>query len=194
MASKPMFLFIGTYPSEDSARSDEEIVKQLYRDNMIGTYDAARVVRDAEGKVHFHRSEKPTQHGTEIGAGVGLVATGVATAVATIFFAPIVIAGAIGVAADTAAGVVSGGVVGGVAGGLIGHVRKGLSRQELDEIGRLLNDSTAALVVVGESKVDQALTKAELRATKSVEKQLQLDVERSNQDLNAAMEEVTAPR
>src|SRR5215208_3230348 len=47
MASKPLLLFIGTYPSEADARADEDTVKQVYRDELIGSYDAAVVVRDA---------------------------------------------------------------------------------------------------------------------------------------------------
>ena len=47
-------------------------------------------------------------------------------------------------------------------------------------------------MVFGEAKVDQALTKVDLRAIKSVEQRIELDVERLSEDLDVAMKEVTA--
>lgn len=75
---------------------------------MIGSYDAAVVSKDAEGKVHIDKREKPTQHGAEIGA--------VAGAVAGILVPPFLIADI---------------VWGSIAGGLIGHFRKGMHHGDL---------------------------------------------------------------
>lgn len=168
MAERPVFLYVATYNSESDAKADEDVVKQLYRDKLVGTYDAAVISRDSEGKVHIKRTEKPTEHGAEIGAAAGLVAG--------ILFPPFLIA-------DVA--------IGAVAGGLIGHFRKGMSHKDLEEVGGLLSDSSAALIVVGESRLDEAIDKELKRATKQVEKQLTLDTKEFNKDLEAAMKEAT---
>lgn len=169
MADKPMFLFVGTYGSVDDAKADDNAVKQLYRDKVIGTYDAAVVSKDAEGKVKVQRTEKPTEHGAEIGALAG--------AAVGVFFPPFLLVDA---------------AIGAVAGGLIGHFRKGMSHKELQEIGMDLYASEAALIVVGESRLEEALKKAERRATKIVEKQITLDAEQLNKQLDAAMKDATA--
>lgn len=168
MADKPLFLYVASYSSADDAKADEDAVKQLYRDKVIGTYDAALVSKDDEGKVHIRRTEKPTEHGAELGAAAGVVAG--------ILLPPFLLVDA---------------AIGAVAGGFIGHFRKGMSHKDLKEIGDLLNDSSAALIVVGESRLEEALNKELKRATKQVEKQLTVDTKEFNKDLDAAMKELT---
>lgn len=168
MADQPMFLFVGTYANVDDAKADDDVVRQLYRDKVIGSYDAVVVSKDAEGKVHVQKTEKPTQHGAEIGA--------VAGAVVGLVLPPFVLVDA---------------AIGAVAGGLIGHFRKGISHKDLKEFGDTLDGSSAALVVVGESKLEEALAKAAQRATKVVEKQITLDTKEINKDLEAATKAAT---
>src|SRR6516164_11271812 len=57
-----VFIFIGTYASEVDARADYEIVKDLHAAGAVGTYDAAVVTKDAEGKVHVNKDETSTRH------------------------------------------------------------------------------------------------------------------------------------
>jgi uncharacterized membrane protein len=168
VADKPLFLYVAAYSSVDDAKADEDVVKQLYRDKLVGTYDAAVISKDGEGKVHINRTEKPTEHGAEIGAAAGIVAG--------ILLPPFLLVDA---------------AIGAVAGGLIGHFRKGMSHKDLKEVGDLLNDSDAALIVVGESRLEEALNKELKRATKQVEKQLTVDTKEFNKDLDAAMKELT---
>lgn len=169
MADKPMFLYVATYSSVDDAKSDEEVVKQLYRDKVIGTYDAALINKDAEGKVHIKRTEKPTEHGAEVGAAAGLVAG--------IVFPPFLLVDA---------------AIGAVAGGFIGHFRKGMSHKDLQEVGDLLNTSDAALIVVGESRLEEALNKELKKSVKQVEKELTVDTKEFNKDLDAAVKELSS--
>ena len=171
MADKPIFLYVATYGSDSDAKADEDVVKQLYRDKIIGTYDAALISKDSEGKVHITRTEKPTEHGAEIGAVAGVVAG--------ILFPPFLLA-------DVA--------IGAAAGGLIGHFRKGMSHKDLKEVGDLLSDSSTALIVVGESRLEEALNKELKRATKQVEKQLTVDTKQFNTELDEAMQQATAAR
>jgi len=66
-----------------------------------------------------------------------------------------------------------GAAAGGLAGGLIGHFWKGMSRKDVKELGELLDEGEAALLIVGQtalqSYVDKALTRARKRATREVD-------------------------
>ena len=68
-----VFIYIGTYPSEMSARDDYEIVKDLHAAGAVGTYDASVVTKDDNGKVHVNKDETSTRHGAWGGAAVGAV-------------------------------------------------------------------------------------------------------------------------
>ena len=63
-------------------------------------------------------------------------------------------------------------VVGAAAGGLIGHFWKGMSRGDVKELGEALDSGEAALIFIGDSKVEEALDKAFKRAEKQVAKEL----------------------
>ncbi len=67
----PVFVFIGTYPDESSARVDYNVVKALHDVGGIGTYDAAVITKDEDGKVHINKDEMATRHGAWGGAAVG---------------------------------------------------------------------------------------------------------------------------
>jgi hypothetical protein len=49
---------------------------------------------------------------------------------------------------------------------------RGMSRADVKELGEIIDDGQAALVIVGESKVEQAVDKAALKAEKHVAKEL----------------------
>ena len=42
-----VFVYIGTYPSEDSAQADYDVIKDLHAAGAVGTYDAS-VVTNAD--------------------------------------------------------------------------------------------------------------------------------------------------
>lgn len=160
--SDGVFLFIGTYPDEASARSDYDIVKDLHSAGAVGTYDAAVVTKDDAGKVHVNKDETATRHGAWGGAAVG--------AVVGILFPPAVIGTA---------------VVGAAVGGVSGHLWRGMSRADVKEFGELIDAGQAALVIVGQSTLQDAIDKAELKAEKRVAKQLDV----SAKDVDAAVQE-----
>ena len=58
-----VFIFVGTYSDEASARSDYDAVKDLHSAGAIGTYDASVVTKDADGKTHVNKDEMATRHG-----------------------------------------------------------------------------------------------------------------------------------
>jgi uncharacterized membrane protein len=154
MAKELVFLHVATYDDEAAARTDYAAVKKLHSDGEIGTYDATVVTRDAEGKVHVNKHEKPTQHGAWTGVAVG--------AVVGILFPPTLIAIA---------------AVGGLAGGLLGHLWGGMSRADMDEIGELLDSGKAALVVIGKSQLTEVLGESVTHATSVNERPIHADSE-----------------
>lgn len=163
MADEPVFLYIAAYDTEEDAREDYEVLKELHAGGVVGTYDAALVTKDADGKVHVHKHEKPTQHGAWTGAGVG--------AVLGILFPPTIIGTAI---------------VGGAAGGLIGHLWRGMSRGDVKDLGEALDAGEAALVVVGRSQLEETLDRELRRANKRIKKQLDADAKDFEKELEEA--------
>ena len=157
-----VFIYIGTYPSEAAARDDYGVVKDLHAAGAVGTYDAAVVTKDESGKVHVSKDEMATRHGAWGGAAVG--------AVVGILFPPSIIGTAL---------------IGAAAGGVGGHLWRGMSRSDVKELGDVIDDGQAALVIVGESKVEQALEKAGLKAEKHVAKELDV----SPKDIDQAVQE-----
>jgi uncharacterized membrane protein len=159
--SEAVFIYVGTYTDEMQARDDYQVVKDLHSLGAVGTYDAALVTKD-DGKVHVNKDEMAARHGAWGGAAVG--------AAIGILFPPAVIGSAI---------------VGAAVGGVGGHLWRGMSRADVRELGEVIDDGQAALVVVGETKIEQALDKAALKARKRIAKQLDV----RPQDIDNAVRE-----
>jgi uncharacterized membrane protein len=163
MSDKPLFIYAATYADAAGAEADYETLIELHAAKLVGTYDVALVTKDADGKVHVEKHEKPTQHGAWGGIAVGA---------------------AIGVLAAPA--VIPAALVGGVIGGLGGHFKKGISRNDAKELGDLIEAGQATLVVIGESRLEEQLDKALTRAEKSVEKEIEVDRKQFKQELEQA--------
>jgi uncharacterized membrane protein len=165
--NKTVFVYGATYASLDDAKVDYAAVKQLYFDGVIGVYDAAVISKDATGQVKIHKTEMPTQYGAWGGLAVG--------ALVGIFFPPYLVW-------ELAAGA--------TAGSLIGHFWAGMSRSDLEEIGDTLQTSTAALIVIGRSRLQEALADATKHAVKDFEKEVSTDVDAFNKELTASVNQV----
>jgi uncharacterized membrane protein len=155
MAVTRYVIFASQYDTEEDARADYDAVRRLYDElNIVDTYDAAVITKKPDGSVDIVKvDEQPTRRG----AAAGLV-TGLALgAVAALF-------PAIGLAAGLAAG----GAVGTGVGAIAGHVKGGMSRSDLKDLGELLDAGSSGLVVVTatdlEKRVEQAMTRARRRA------------------------------
>ena len=68
-----------------------------------------------------------------------------------------------------------GGLLGAGAGALIGHLEGGMSRSDVKEVGEMLEDSEAALIVVGEATIERAVDDATSRAKKQLKKEIRAD-------------------
>ncbi len=169
MSDKPVFIYLATYADKAGAEADYDALLELHADKLVGTYDVALVSKDADGKLQVEKHEKPTQHGAwggiAVGAAVGVVA------------APAVIPAAL---------------IGGVIGGLGGHFRKGISKDDAKQLGDLLDEGEASLLVVGESRVQEQLDKELTRAEKSTEKEMDVDSKEFKRELDQAEKEYAA--
>jgi len=163
MSDNPVFLYAAIYDEIADAEADYESVFDLHAAGAIGTFDSAVIRKEADGKVRVTKTEKPTQHGAWTGAAVG--------ALVGIIFPPAVLGSAI---------------VGAGAGGLTGHLSKGISRGDLKDLGDELEAGTAAVVVIGESKLEEALEKAMKRADKLIAKEIEGDADELQRELDAA--------
>ncbi len=161
---KTVVVYVATYGSLDDAKADYQAVKKLYSAGVIGTYDAAVVSKDATGKVTISKTEKPTEYGAWTGLIVGVLVG--------LFFPPYLVW-------EAAAGA--------VAGALIGHFWRGMSRSDLKQIGDTLQDSTATLIVIGKSKLQEALADATKHAVNQFEKELNTDVKNFDKDFTEAV-------
>src|ERR1700704_5433070 len=126
MSDRPVFIYAATYAERADAEADYDMLLDLHAAKLVGTYDVAFISKDADGRVHVHKHEKPTQHGAWTGIVVGAVVG---------LLSPLSLIG--------------GAVVGGVAGGLAGHLWRGMSRKDMKELGEILDEGQAALVVIG---------------------------------------------
>ncbi len=169
MSNKPVFIYAATYADAAGAEADYDTLLELHEAKFVGTYDVALVTKDADGKVHVEKHEKPTQHGAwgglAVGAAVGVLA------------APAVIPAAL---------------VGGVIGGLGGHFRKGISRGDAKELGDLIEAGEATLLVIGESRLEEQLDKVLTRANKTIEKEMDVDAKEFKRELDEAEKEYAA--
>jgi uncharacterized membrane protein len=166
MADRPVFLYAAIYDDIGDAEADYEIVFDLHAAGAIGTFDSAVIRKDEDGKVRVTKTEKPTQHGAWTGVGVG--------ALVGLVFPPSIIGTAI---------------VGAGAGGLIGHLSRGIPRGELKELGEQLDAGTAAVVVLGESKIDEQIQRATKRARKVIEQEIDAEAEDVKREIDAAARE-----
>ncbi|MGP0108488.1 MAG: DUF1269 domain-containing protein [Acidimicrobiales bacterium] len=158
-----VFLYLGTYPDEVSARADYDVVKDLHAVGAVGTYDAAVVTKDVDGKVHVNKDEMATRHGGWGGAAAG--------AVLGILFPPSIIGTAI---------------VGGAIGGVSGHLWRGMSRADVKELGDVIDAGEAALLIVGESTIEDAIDKADLKAEKHVAKEINANAKEVDKEVKEA--------
>ena len=69
---------------------------------------------------------------------------------------------------------------------MAGHLSKGISRGDLKELGEELDAGTAAVIVLGESKIEEQLEKAMARANKLIEKQVDADADELEREIDAA--------
>ena len=159
-----MILYAGEYESVDDAEADLEALKELHREHFVGTYDAAVITKNEEGKIDIvDQIEKPTEHGgwaeLAVGAALGLI------------FPPAMLVT---------------GLVGAGTGALIGHLEGGMSRADLEEAGELLEKNEAGLIIVGEATIERGVDEAVKRAKKVLKKEVEADAKELEKAIDSA--------
>jgi uncharacterized membrane protein len=158
-----LLLYMGAYESLADAEADYAAVKDLHAADVIGTYDAAVVTKDDEGKAKIaHHTEKPTQHGGWAGLGVG--------AAIGLVFPPAVLGSAL---------------VGAGIGAMAGHMEGGLPRDDLKVLASMLDEGEAVLVVVAEPTLEKAVDLAITRAKREEKKQIDADAKELKKEIDA---------
>jgi uncharacterized membrane protein len=176
MAVDTFLAYVGVYDDAAGADTDYEAIKDLHsKAGLIDAYDAAVIVRRADGKVKITRKhETPTRAGGVLGAGAGL-ATGLVLALF-----PIAAIGGGMLAVATGGGAVLGAVA--------GHAAGGMSRKDLKELGEHLDSGQAGLVVVAVSDMGAKIERAMKQARKIEARQLKADTAAIEADAKSAQE------
>ena len=172
MSENPLIAFIATYDDVADARQDYQEVKQAHSQGLIGDYDAAIVWKNDKGKIEIDSVGEETSRkwlwaGLGVGALIGLI------------FPPSILA--------TSA-------IGALTGAVIGKFRDGIAQGDLEQIGEALTGDNAALVVVAQNRVAEALDKigAKLDASnKQIEATLSSDMGVAAQQLQEAIAEAS---
>src|SRR5215470_5430763 len=174
MAVDTFIVFAGVYDNAADAEADYEVVKDLHtKAGLIDAYDAAVIVRRADGKVKITKKhETPTRAGGVMGAGVGL-----ATGLVLVLFPFAAVGG--GLLAVTTGG-------GAVLGAVAGHAAAGMSRKDLKELGEHLDAGQAGLVVVAVSDMEAKIERAMKQARKVEARELKADTAKIEADARSA--------
>jgi uncharacterized membrane protein len=172
MAEKQLIAFIATYDDVADARQDYEEVKQAHSQGFIGQYDAAVVWKDDKDKIQIDSvNEEVSRKWVWAGLGAGLLVG--------IIFPPSILAAS---------------AVGALSGAVIGKFRDGIPQDDLELIGEALTGDNAALVVVAENRVAEALEKigAKLDASnKQIETILSADAAVAAEQLQDALSQAS---
>ena len=164
---KSMFLFVGEYPDEDTATDDYNALIDLHKEGWVGSYDVGIVTKQEDGKLEVNRHTDSTGKGTRRGLAVGVL-------LGVIFPPSILVSG----------------VVGAAAGAAIGHSFNDISKDDLEKIGSFLQEDEAALVVIGELKVEEMVNKAAKQAFKQYKKEFNAEAAEFNKQLDQAIQDV----
>ncbi|MGH8867962.1 MAG: DUF1269 domain-containing protein [Actinomycetes bacterium] len=173
-----LYVIAAAYDDVDSAITDYEAVKALYREVRTShDFDAAVIAKESDGKVRIvKKHEQPTRHGAAVGLGWGL-----AVGVASVIFPPLGI------------GVAAGGAGGAAIGAVAGHASGGMSRGDLKELGETLDAGQAGLIAVYETNLADQVAANIKAANRVVSRATDMAADQLAADMKAA-EQADVPR
>lgn len=148
--------------NEGAAKADLDVVRELYAEDVLRTYDDAVVAKDAGGKVHVRRHDESTAQGVWEGAAVG--------ALVGLLFPPDIIATTI---------------IGAATSELASHLWRGMSRGDLKDLGEALDAGEASLVVISTSEFDHAFISALKAEEHEIEKLEKADARAFERELKS---------
>ncbi len=157
-------VYAGSYVSVADAKDDFELIRALHNEKFIGEFEAAVFHKDADGKVKVLDTVATER---SAGAKVGAI-TG---AVMGVLF-PATIVGAA--------------LAGGGIGALFGNFRRGLKRKDVMEIGDMLDEGEAGVVLVGFTTIEEGVERLMKHAAKITKREIDATAE----ELKSAVDEV----
>ncbi len=174
-----LYVVAASYENVDDAIADYEAIKQLYYAvKTSDDFDAAVIEKDDEGKVHIvKKHEQPTRHGAAVGMGWGLAAGVVAA-----LFPPVGILGALAV----------GGGAGAAIGAVSGHASGGMERDDLKEVGQVLDDGQAGLIAVYATNMADQIAQNIKTANRIVSKATDMQADALAAELKSAEKSVSS--
>lgn len=163
------------YASEDEAVADFDRLREHYKVvDKQGTFDAAVVRRDKEGKLDIAQRENDAgQHAAIKGVGLGL-ASGLLVAV----FPAVALGGALLVAGGAGAGI----------GAIAGHVAQRSTSKDLEGISETLDAGSAGIVAVVDPAESEVVTGLLTGATRVTTRELTVDDDKLDDELRDAYE------
>jgi uncharacterized membrane protein len=166
MANNEFAMVYGAaYETLADAKDDFEAIKELHKEKWISKYESALFTKEADGSVKIHDTDATTRgRGLKIGAAAG--------AVVGLIFPVSILAGAI---------------VGGGAGLLGGHLSRGMKRGDIKELGDLLDEGEAGIVLVGVFTPDEGMDRFLNKAAKVMKKQVDADAEELKKAIDEAV-------
>jgi uncharacterized membrane protein len=165
MSDPDSLLVLGaSYDSLDDAEADYQAVKALYHEvETSDDFDAAVIVRDPDGTIKVAKKhEQPTRHGAAKG-----LAWGLAVGAACALFPPVGLLG----------GLAAGGAAGAAIGAVTGHVKGGLSDDDLKQLGDVLGQGQAGLIVVYARNMEDQMAANIKAVNKYVSNELDADAD-----------------
>ncbi len=168
-----LLVLAAAYDDLAEAEADYEAVKVLYHEiETSHEFDAAVIARNEDGKLEVvKKHEQPTRHGAVHGLGWGL-AIGAACAILP------------GVA--LLGGLAVGGGAGAAIGAVTGHVKGGMDNSDLKELGDVLDQGQAALIVVYATNMADQIAANIKAVNKFVSKEIDADADELARQLHAA--------
>jgi uncharacterized membrane protein len=164
MADEQFVLFAGAYDDLDDAKEDFDGIKALHKESWLGPYEGVLFVKEDGGKVKIIDRDSSIR---AAGAGAGALIGGVVG----LIFPPTILAGA---------------AVGGAAGALLGHFFGTFKRKDVAELGEMLDEGTAGILVIGVPTPELGTQKLMKRAAKVAKKQVYADAKEIKKAIDEA--------
>ena len=158
-----MFLFAGQYASLDDAQADFDVIKELHKERLIGKYDAALFTKTEKGKVKILDTDESFR-------ARGAAAGALGGAVLGLIFPPTLL-------------LIGGGAALGAA---LGHVTTGMPRGDIKELGEMLDEGEAGIILVGEMTPAEFEDRLMKKAVKVAEKQVDVNAELMKKEIDKA--------
>jgi len=161
-----VIVYAGSYNDVEDAKSDFEGIRLLHNEKFIGEFEAALFVKQEGGKVKIIDTVTTMRSfGAKAGALTG--------ALVGIFFPPALLAEV---------------AVGAGAGALMGNLFTGFKRSDIKEIGEMLDEGQAGLVLTAFTTLEEGTDRLMKKAAKVLKKEVDANAEELKKAIDEAVD------